>query len=222
MNELEQALVALGRELELPAAPDVSTAVRARLGEPRRPRRLLLAAAVALLVAIGVAFAVPPARAAILRFFHLGGATVTIVERLPPARIRAGLPGTPARLGEAPFRVLLPDGQRPDGVRRDGGTVWLRYGPPGRPRLLVAETRTGGPWLFKKVAAADTTVRPTQVEGRPALWIAGARHQLRLPLPGGGVHLAGNTLLWQQGALTLRLEADVGLERARQVAAAFD
>ena len=38
MTPLEHALVALGRELELPPAPDLVPAVRARL-EPRRSRR---------------------------------------------------------------------------------------------------------------------------------------------------------------------------------------
>ena len=72
MTELEQALLALGREVEFPAEPDLATTVGARLrGRPRRVRRLVVALAGAI-VAFGIAMAVPQARSAILDFFHIG------------------------------------------------------------------------------------------------------------------------------------------------------
>src|SRR5262249_40083437 len=74
MTELELQLAALGHELELPREPDLAPAVLERL-EGRRPfpwRPVALAFAV-VAVAVGAAFAVPQARTAILRFFHLGG-----------------------------------------------------------------------------------------------------------------------------------------------------
>ncbi|HEY6055886.1 MAG TPA: hypothetical protein VIU86_18290, partial [Gaiellaceae bacterium] len=79
MSELEQALVALGRELALPPAPDLAAAVGGRL-ERRRRLRPWLVVALALLAALAVAFAVPQARSAILRFFHIRGAQVTLVD----------------------------------------------------------------------------------------------------------------------------------------------
>ena len=218
MSELEQALVALGQELELPPAPDVTAAVRARVAT--RPRRLWpVAVALALVVAVAAALAVPQSRGAILRFFHIRGAEVTVVDSLPRAAITGEPPGAAVRLDDAPFRVLLPDGEPPDDVRLLGDLVWLRYGPAERPRLLVAELRTGSAVFLKKVAGQGSMVRWTTVDGEPAIWIEGRPHQLALP--GGEVHLAGNTLLWQRGALTLRLEAKVGLERARALAASF-
>src|ERR671932_770829 len=87
MTELERALVALGAELEFPPTPDLAGAVRARLERPRWRRPVVFALAVAAL-AIGIAMAVPPARSAILRFFHIGAATVERVETLPPAKQR--------------------------------------------------------------------------------------------------------------------------------------
>jgi hypothetical protein len=219
MTDLEQALVALGRELELPPAPDIAASVRGRLeARPRRSRRLV-AVVLLLLVALAVALAVPQARSAILRLFHIRGAEVSIVERLPPAAAPTAQLGRPGTLADVPFRVLLPQGRRPDAVYLAEGGVWLRYGPAAAPRLLVAEFRTGDPWFLKKVAVQGADVRYTSVGGHLGLWIAGPPH--RLALPGGAARLAGNTLLWQRGTLTLRLEAGVTLERATELALAF-
>src|SRR2546430_6865419 len=85
MTELERALVALGRELDIPGEPDLRSRVRERI-ERRSRHRHALVLALALLVAFGIALAVPPARSAILRFFHIGAVTIERVETLPPAR----------------------------------------------------------------------------------------------------------------------------------------
>src|SRR6266545_6426089 len=113
MTELERALVALGRELDFPVEPDLVAGVRARLERPRfvlAPRRRALAFAVAVLVvAFGIAMAVPQARSAILRFFHIGGVTVEQVETLPRAENRplvAGL-GPPLSRRDAELRAHL-------------------------------------------------------------------------------------------------------------------
>src|SRR4029453_9608988 len=97
VSPLEQRLQALGRELEYPSEPDVTEAVLARLDRRPFPWRLVVIAAAVLALAIGAAFAVPQARSAILRFFHLRGASVERVETLPPAveRSRAGGLGRP-------------------------------------------------------------------------------------------------------------------------------
>src|SRR5919198_2053071 len=92
MTELERALLGLGEEIEFPPAPDLVPRVRERL-EPRGfdlfARRNAVAVALALLVvAFGIAMAVPQARSAILRFFHIGAATVERVETLPRAEQR--------------------------------------------------------------------------------------------------------------------------------------
>src|SRR5438094_536621 len=53
MTELERALVALGRELDIPAGPDLRSRVRERIErKPRRRRAVVLA--VALLTALGL------------------------------------------------------------------------------------------------------------------------------------------------------------------------
>src|SRR5438105_2103223 len=113
MPELERALVALGSELEFPATPDLVGPVRRRLA--RRAPWCVLAFALALLaVAFGIAMAVPQARSAILRFFHIGAVTVERVETLPRAEQRPLVAGLgpalarPAAEKRAQLKVKLP------------------------------------------------------------------------------------------------------------------
>src|SRR4051812_6154578 len=84
MADLEQRLAALAPELEWPATPRLALPEQ----RPRRSRRPLLVAALALLVAVAVAFAVPGARSAILRAFHLESVTIERVGVLPAAEER--------------------------------------------------------------------------------------------------------------------------------------
>ncbi|HEX3686147.1 MAG TPA: hypothetical protein VHU60_01075, partial [Gaiellaceae bacterium] len=74
MSSLEQRLQALGRELAFPPEPDLAS--RAGLSERRFPWRWAALAAAVVAVALAAAFAVPGARTAILRWFHIEGATV--------------------------------------------------------------------------------------------------------------------------------------------------
>src|SRR5256885_14647297 len=88
MTELGGALVALGGEL-FPPEPNLVPAVRVRLGRRGFAFKPALAIALAVLVVgVGIAMAVPQARGAILRFFHIGSVTVERVETLPPAQQR--------------------------------------------------------------------------------------------------------------------------------------
>src|SRR2546430_17286980 len=95
MTELERALLALGPELDFPPEPDLVPAVRARL-ERRRFGRPLVFAVALLVIAFGIAMAVPQARSAILPFFHIAPVTVRAVETLPAA------PGRPPKGGRVP------------------------------------------------------------------------------------------------------------------------
>ena len=210
MTDLELELRDLGEYLDVPTAPPLVHAVRARLDRRRHRRRLLALALATGVAALAVAFAVPGSRASLLRFFHLRGAVVTIVDRLPPFTPRRPL-GAPIALGQASFRLLLPDGRRPEGVYRGDGGYWLRY-----PGLLLFEFKSGaGAEILKKAARGTTDVEYVNVDGEPGIWI-GARHALYLP--GGPPRAAGHSLIWQHGPLTLRLEAAVTRDRALAVA----
>ena len=210
MTDLELELRDLGAHLDVPTTPPLSGAVLARVTRRRRRRRALVLAAAAGCAALAVAFAVPGSRASLLRFFHVRGAAVTLVDRLPPLMSHRSL-GRPIPLDAAPFRLLLPSGRRPERVYAADGGYWLRY-----PGLLLFEFQSGGgAEVLKKAALGRTTVEYVQVRGEPGIWI-GARHAVYLP--GGPPVAAGHALIWQHGPLTLRLEAAIGREEALAIA----
>jgi hypothetical protein len=230
MTELERALVALGAELEFPPTPDLTGAVRARL-ERRRWFRPLVFAVAALVVGVGIALAVPPARSAILRFFHIGAATVEKVETLPPAQQRPLVAGLgPALVREdaemaAQLRIRLPRGVRPP-VRyyaRPGLVATLLH-VRGTP-VLLAEIRDDQTVFAKKAVEKQTTVEPVRV-GEFGLWLEGPQHVLMWRFRSPNVHvvetrLAGNVLIWVRLGVTYRLEGELDksqmLALARQI-----
>jgi hypothetical protein len=224
MTALELQLRALGHQLELPSEPDLVSGVLDRL-EGRRPfqwRRAAVLALALVAIAVGAAFAVPQARTAILRFFHLGGATVERVDTLPPAveRKQAGGLGRPFSRAEAErrlgFELLLPalQGEGPQRVYVIGdsvGTVVLRS--HGKRVFLSEFTSFGAQWL-KKLADGGTIIDPVTVNGREGLWIKGAPHTLTYFDRNRGIQertvlIRGNVLLWLRGPLTLRLEGEL-------------
>jgi hypothetical protein len=230
VSPLEQRLQALGRELEYPPEPDVAQAVLARIDRHPFQWRLVAIAAAVLALAIGAAFAVPQARSAILRFFHLRGASVERVETLPPAveRSQAGGLGRPLSQDEAErvvgFRLSLPplDGEsRRVYVLGDSlASVILRSHGHA---VVLSEFRAAGFDLLKKAAANATLVEPVQVDGDEGLWIEGAPHTLTYIDRLGRfrertVLIRGNVLLWNRGPLTLRLEGRLTKAQALQLA----
>jgi hypothetical protein len=242
MSELEHALVQLGQQLEVPPVPDLVPAVRARLAEASAPRawvsrRRGLAIALAVLaVAIGAVMAVPGTRAAILEFFHLRGVTIQRVEELPTVPLQpdfnALFLGEKVSLEEArdraDFDVLVPEALgEPDAVyfqtTPPDGMVSLVYGTPDEPRALFTMFRgTVDEVIFKKVAAG-THIASLRIDGESGYFLSGEPHEFSYFDRTGQyrqeiVRLAGNTLLWERGPLTLRLEADVNREEAVEIA----
>ena len=210
MNDLELELCDLAAHLEVPPAPPVLGTVVARLARRRRRRRMLVFAVAAGAASLAVAFAVPGSRATLLRFFHVRSATVTIIDKLPPLTSHRSL-GAPISPNLASFRLLLPNGRRPEQVYAGDGGYWLRY-----PGLLMFEFESGeGAQILKKAALGTANVEYVRVDGEPGIWI-GSRHALYLP--GGPPVAAGHALVWQHGPLTMRLEAAVGREQAIAVA----
>jgi hypothetical protein len=231
VTPLEQRLQALGPELGFPPEPDLAPAVLARLD--RRPfpwNRAVLALAV-LVVALGAALAVPQARSALQRWFHLVGVTVERVDTLPQAEERSkaqGL-GSPLTREQAEerlgFELALPD-KAPKTVYvldRSLGTVVLEA--HGRP-VLLSEFQPVAFSLLKKAAGSKTTVEPARVNGRDGLWLEGGPHTLtyfdRLgQFQERTVLIRGNVLIWTRPNLTLRIEGRLtkaqALELAREI-----
>ena len=230
MSVLEQRLQELGRELAFPPEPDLVPRVLADTrGRPFPWRSAALAFAV-LAAAVATAFAVPQARSAILRWFHLGGATVELVDTLPPAaeRAQAGGLGRPLPLAGAEQRVgfhfLLPplghDPRRAYVIGDSVATVVLRsHGAT----VLLSEFESYGEPTLKKLAVRKSVIEPTRVDGAPGLWLAGGPHTLSWIDRETGyqerpVVVRGNVLLWLHRGLTLRLEGRLSKAQALELA----
>jgi len=237
VSELERALTAVGRDLEVPEAPDLVPAVLAQLGprSPARPerRRWVLAVALVVVAALAATLAIPDARSALLRFLSIGGERIEFVDALPEVPVQDDLDLT---LGE---RVTLEEARRrssfalrelddpPDGVfLGERGTVWFLYGSSERPRLLVAQSSLlppGEEMLLKKVAAPETRVERVEVEGSPGIFLSGEAHFVLLVDENGlivedSARLARDVLIWERGRVGLRLEGDFELDEALRVA----
>jgi hypothetical protein len=233
--EIELELRQLGAEIAWPQTPDLAGSVRRRIEavpERRfRPRLLAIALAVTA-VAVGAALAVPPARTAILDWLGFGGVEIRRVEELsgvPPEGGRLVL-GQRTTVAEARRRsghpVLLPEGVgAPDAVYVDtsapGSPVAVVYGSLRAPRLLVLEFRAAP--LVEKTLTLETTLEHVTVNGEPGLWIEGPRHEFLYSTPELDAakdtqRLAGNTLLWRRGPLTLRIEGDLSKSEALRIA----
>jgi hypothetical protein len=224
----EHELRSLAAYVEFPGERDLAPAVRARLrGRPRR-RLAVVVVFSAVLAAVAIAFAVPPARSAILRFFHLRGVQIEYVDRLPDVRtapLDLGMPIASGDAGKTAGFRPLESGLlgRPDAVTWDGGLLWYRY---GNTRLLVSQFRgTERPELVKKLVQPETRITSVSVNGEPGYFISGAAHFLYLESQGAirdePVRLSRQVLLWQHGPLTLRLEGELTLAQALRIARSF-
>ena len=218
MTELERALVTLGRELDIPAEPDLRSRVRERIEGRSRYRRALVLA-LALVVAFGIALAVPQARSAILRFFHIGAVTIERVDTLPAARDRPLVAG----LGPA---LSLHAAEKSSGVALvfNGTSPRRFYAQPGLiatvlhyrgTSVLLAELQGDQMGLTKKFAAPDTRVEPAPI-GSFGVWLEGGKHVLIWEAASGEIRqleqrLAGNVLVWAQGDRTYRLEGGLNM-----------
>jgi hypothetical protein len=227
VSSLEQRLQSLGGEVAFPPEPDLAS--RARLSERRFAWRWVALAAAVVAVALAAAFAVPGARTAILRWFHIEGATVERVETLPPAQERSSASGLGRRvsLREAErllgFRLLLPPlaAEPPAYVLDDElATVILRV--DGRP-VLLSEYSARDFGLLKKSVGEKTHVEPVRVAGEPGLWVEGPPHTLTYFSRSGEfqeriVKIHGNVLLWTRGPVTVRLEGRISKAQALRLA----
>jgi hypothetical protein len=210
MPDLERTLYELAAATRYPTTPDLSARVVAAIPVRRRRRHLVAIAFAIAVVALGVAFAVPPARSAILDWLGFGPIEVQRVEKLPPVpqTPRPSL-GRTTTLAEARriagFRILVPP-VRPDGVFMGDGEVTLVYGG-----LLLSEFFGRDVFVARKVVGPETQIEDIRVAGAPGLWLAGAPHLFAYLDRNGAfrqrqIRLAGNTLLWRHSPLVLRLE----------------
>jgi hypothetical protein len=173
---------------------------------------------------------------------ELGGPPPPTVTTRPGERLDLGL-GERVTLEEARrrvgFPVLVPGAagfRQPAAVFVNenvppGGRVDLVYrARPGLPAspftdagLLVTEFRGQPSPLFLKKMAVAGMVEEVTVGGEPGYWFSGEPHFFTYEDAGGNVReertrLAGNTLVWQRGDLTLRLEGEITKQEALAIA----
>jgi hypothetical protein len=173
---------------------------------------------------------------------EFGGPPPPTVTTRPGERLDLGL-GQRVTLGEARrrvgFPVLVPGVagfRQPTAVYVNqavpvGGRVDLVYrARPGLPAspftdvgLLVTEFRgRPTPDFIKKVARAGL-VEEVTVGGQPGYWFSGEPHFFTYLDASGQfrdeqTRLAGNTLIWQRGDLTLRIEGQISKQAALSLA----
>lgn len=139
---------------------------------------------------------------------------------------------------QAPFRVLVPTDaalDAPDEVYVEGSGQSFRvtFVYRTRPGIPVSEQagvsalfvefagRVEAP-LFGKALDPGTKLDQVTVNGGPGFWLEGKPHQFFYQDQAGirleTLRLAGNTLIWEQAPLTLRLEAQVDEATALRIA----
>ena len=159
MPELDVALRELGRQIEFPPTPDLASSVRSRLERRRRWLRPAAIALAILVVAIGAALVVPPARTAILDWLGLRGVSIVRVDELPATPPIGQLDlGRRITLEEAPPWALVPDDE-PDSVFVEDGTVNLLWGTPDDVQLLLTEFR-GDAFIEKLIRDPEFSYAP--------------------------------------------------------------
>ena len=236
MTALELQLVELGRDLDVPEAPDLAARVSAQIApRPRRAPRRRWAIAIALVVvaAIGATLAIPSARPAFLRIFHIGGEEIRSVDKLPAIKPQLNLDlslGPRITLAEAHRRFpsqLRELDEKPDAVffTKETGTVWFLYGTVEDVRLLLAQTPGSVDTFFaKKIATQGTRVDFVSVNGDPGLYLSGRPHFVMLVDRSGrqfadSVRLVQNVLVWSHAGVAYRLEGELTKAKALELAA---
>ena len=258
---LERELRGLARAIDYPPAADLTIGVRnaveagpmpkrrlLQVWTPDVGRRLVLAGAAAVVLAIAVLSFSPAAREAVADLLGLRGVEIRVTESPPPSASPPAGPlsgfmdvGERVALAEAReavgFEIRLPTDQLgpPDETYLsddpEGGRVtsFFRSGP-GLPRIY--ETGTGAMVTqfvgaldrntISKLTAEDTTIERVEVNGHRGLWIEGD-HLFFLYRSEGTVieetiRMSDSALLWQEGEVTLRLESGLSREAALRLA----
>lgn len=246
LEDLETKLREQAAAFNYPPTPDVADGVRQQLElENRRPRMRLtqpLGAMVIIFVVLSALLAVPQVRAELLEFLQIGivrifpvaptatplpltatpRPTTTLVSSLvdlagettlEEAQSQTGfvisLPTYPPDLGP-PDKVFLQDQGGPMLV-----LIWLEPDNSGGVRLSLHEFGEG---TFAE-KYAPKVIQATTVDGQPAVWAEGP-YLLQIR---NGDHVTrrlvdGHVLIWEMQHITYRLESNLTLAEAIQIA----
>ena len=224
----ELATAVMDRVATLPV-PAPATASKRRSwtrrlsGSLESRRRRIAVAVVAVLLAM---LATPPVRATVVDWFGFAG---VLVERGSPATDPAPPPPEVAAeqaLSEAAelvdFTPLVPESLGPpDGVEvsADRRVLSMSWSTADEGVLRVDQFAADLDFTIAKRAPG---VQYARVGGSDALWFEEPHEVVLLEADGSrrteSARLAGHTLIWQDGGTTLRLEGDLDLARAVEIA----
>ena len=240
-DDLARDLSALGRTVQTPPASTLTAAVLERVSSLPTPapsraaqvrrsladaagrwRRRLTIVLVAVLLAL---LATPPVRATVADWFGFAGVKVEQGPDLgddapPPPTVDDNASLTQAA-GLVGFAPLVPaELGAPDAVEVSDDRVMVSLGwstAEGAMRIDQFDGR-----LDFSIAKTSPGVEYANVGGTDALWFERPHEVVVLAEDDTPrtetARLAGHTLIWPVGDLTMRLEADVTLERAIEIA----
>jgi hypothetical protein len=217
---------------------------RARL--PLRPRLGWVAVAL-LVVSLAAALLTPEVQAFVRYILRIGNVGIVVAPPTPPVATQAGT-ASPTQLptlletldGKTTFddartRMTFPlkipqyppDLGPPDLVYLQDPhsivvLVWLDPKQPGKAKhSLIEMVESAG--LAQKMVSRPEVVEETTVAGKKAVWVRGP-HTLVFVSPDRSTHfqertlVEGNVLLWQDNAVTYRLETDLPKAEAIKLA----
>jgi hypothetical protein len=245
-DAVESELRAVGRELAVPLASDLTETVRQRLegraarhrhlpalrtSAPRRRPGWQVALAV-LAALLAVLIATPQGRAAITHVLRFAGIELRQQPSpMPSPRSSASLPGERRMpLEQARHRVSFPIlvpatlGRPGDVVVSDGGRVASLIYRRTRYGLVRLDEFAGhlDQVYFRKIVPLSE-VAQVEVHGTRGLWIKGPHELVYITRDGSSAVASarlttGNTLIWGTKRVALRLEGNIGQAAALSIA----
>ena len=245
---LEDRLLELGTALAFPTTPPIAALVADGLRQP--PRRFGLLRPISRGMALALAATVVLVGVVTAFGLGLGGLRLTFgpvsFSPIPSLLAGPGL-GEPTSLASArqqvtfPLRVpALTELGDPDLVYLAdppaGGAVTLLYGerdgfaadPTTGIALIVTQFRADiGPEVFEKLIDSGVSVTTASVRGHAAWWVAGGDHFFFYRDANGRIvdttlRLASDTLIWEEGGVTHRVEGAPSLADAVRIAESLE
>jgi hypothetical protein len=213
-------------------------------GTPRLARLAAAGLAVVVLVSALLTFS-PATRRAVAGWLGLRGVRIEQRDAPPPSvGVRLDLGERVSRRvanNRVGFNLLaLPEARfgPPDAVyvkrTPNGGLATLLYTPQaGRPAaapgigMLLTEFRAAvSDDYVRKLVGNGARIEAVTVDGERGYWLEGAPHVMVFADENGRffedqARLAGNTLIWERGPLTLRLESALSRDEAIRLAASL-
>jgi hypothetical protein len=245
-TRLDRELSQLAAEIAIPATPPLAAAVAVALREPPAPSRIglrlsrgLVLAILATLLLVGIAAALGFAIGGI-RFVTSSGTPAPLPPGLAADRGLGRLVTLDEARSEVSFEIRLPASTAlgdPEHVYVStllpaGGRAALVYGDrPGFPAdaksgigVVITEFQGDiGPASFEKLIHQGVRVDEVTVNGTTGYWVAGGNHYFFYRNADGQVvddtlRLVGDTLIWEEAGLTLRIEGAPSLAAAQELA----